>query len=77
MSCGISSQVFGLTLFFLSNRQVHMVLNGKSFQGYHIKAGVRQGSVLGPTFFLLYINDFPDDIICNIAMYADATTFYS
>ena len=53
-----------------------MVLNGKSFQGYHMKAGVRQGSVLGPTLFLQYIFDFID-VICNIAILADDTTLYS
>ena len=31
-SYGISGWVFGLTSFFLSNRQLHMVLDGKSFQ---------------------------------------------
>ena len=25
----------------------------------------------------LYINDLPDDVICDIAIYADDTTFYS
>ena len=39
--------------------------------------GVRQGSILGLTIFLLYINDLPDDVICNIAIYVDDTTFYS
>ena len=28
-------------------------------------------------FFLLYINNLPDDVICNIAIYADDTTLYS
>ena len=34
------------------------------------------GSILGQTFFLLYINDLPDDVIYNIAIYADDTTLY-
>ena len=29
------------------------------------------------TLFLLYVNDLPDDAICNIAIYADDTTLYS
>ena len=54
-----------------------MVLDLKSSQEYLVNAGVPQGSILGPTVFLLYINDLPDDVICNIAIYADDTTLYS
>ena len=50
-----------------------MVLDGKSLQEYLINAGVPQGYNIGPTLFLLYINDLPGDVICNIGTYADST----
>ena len=54
-----------------------VLLNVKSSQEYPVNVGVPQGSIHGPTLFLLYINDLPDDGICNIAIYADDTTLYS
>ena len=54
-----------------------MVLDGKSSQEYSVDTGVPQGSILGPTLFLLYIDDLPDDVICNIVIFADNTTLYS
>ena len=51
-----------------------MDLDMKSLQEYPINAGVPRGSVLGPTLFPLYISELPDNVFCNIAMYADDTT---
>ena len=76
-SHGISGQIFDLISSFLSNRRLQVVLDGKSSQEYPVNAGVPQGCILGPTLFLLYINDLPDDVICNIAIYADDTTLNS
>ena len=53
-----------------------MVLDGKSSQEYPVNAGVSQGSILGPTLFLLYINDLRD-VTSDIAIYVDDTTVCS
>ena len=72
----VSGQIFGLISSFLSNRQVRVVLDGKSSQEYPVNAGVLQSSILGPTLFLLHINDISVDFICDIAIYADDSTLY-
>ena len=69
-SYATSGQIFGLISSFLSSQQLRVVLNEKSSQEYTLNVGVS-------TFFLLYINDLPDDVICNICIYADDTTLYS
>ena len=76
-SYGISGQIFGLTSSFFSNRRLQVVLDGKSSQEYPVNAGVPQGSNLGPTLFLQYINYLSGDAICNIAVYADDNTLFS
>ena len=76
-SYGISGQIFGLISSFLSYRRLQVALDEKSSQDYPVNAGAPQGFILSPTLFLLYINDLPDDVICNTGIYADDTTLYS
>ena len=76
-SYGFSGQIFGFISSFLSNRRLGLVLNGKSSEENPVNAGVHQGSILDPSLFLLYINDFLDDVLFDIAIYADDTTLYS
>ena len=76
-SYGILGQIFSLIPSFLSNRWLQMVLDGKSSQEYPVNFGVPQGSILGPTLFLLYITNLPDNVICDIAIYDDDNTLYS
>ena len=40
-------------------------------------AGISHEIILGPTLFLLYINDLPNDVIYKLVIYADDTAFYS
>ena len=76
-SYGISGQIFGLISSFLSNRRLRAVLDGKPLKEYPVNARVPKGSILGPTLFLLYINDISDGVICDIVIYADDTNLFS
>ena len=75
-SYGISGQIFDLISFFLSNKLLPEVLDGKSSRDYSVNAGVLQGFILGLTLCLLYIKDLTEDVVHNIAIYADDTNLY-
>ena len=62
---------------FLKNRQQRVVLNGQSSSWAKVNAGVRQGSILVPLLFLIYINDLPNGLQSNPKLFADDTSLFS
>ena len=62
---------------YLSNRKQRVVINGFGSEWGLIEAGVPQGSVLGPLFFLIYSNDLENGIISNVKFFADDTSLFS
>ena len=62
---------------FLSNRFQQVVLNGRSSSWTPVCAGVPEGSILGPLFFLIYKNDLSKDISSAVKLFADDTSIFS
>ena len=75
--CGVSGQLLFLIQSFLKDRKQRTVLNGQSSNWGDISAGVPQGSILGPLFFLVYINDLAVGIKCNVKLFADDTSLFT
>lgn len=60
-------------LSFLDDRKFAIKINNEISQLKNIKAGVPQGSILGPTLFNIFVRDIPSPIKTFTAMYADDT----
>ena len=50
-------------------------LHGKSSQEYPANAVLPQCSIRGLIPLLLYINDLPDDVTCDTAIYPDDSKY--
>ena len=77
---GISVNLLNVITDFLYQRKQRVVLNGQHSPWSNVPAGVPQGSILGPLFFLIYINinDLSDGLNSNTKLIADDTSlFYS
>ena len=74
---GFSGNLMALLTDFLSNRKQGVVLNGQHSSWADIKAGVPQGSILGPLLFLVYINNLTENLHSNLKLFADDTSLFS
>ena len=75
-AAGVSGDVLRWFQSYLSGRRQRVVLPGSLSEWVYIKAGVPQGSILGPLLFLLYINDIVKNIGSNIRLFADDTSLF-
>ena len=62
---------------FLKDRKQRTILNGQSSSWGETSAGVPQDSILGPLFFLVYINDLTENLKCNVKLFADDTSLFT
>ena len=61
---------------FLSDRTQSVVVEGAKSGSVPVISGVPQGSVLGPSLFLFYINDISDGLTSTVRLFADDTMAY-
>lgn len=63
---------------FLTNRTQCVMIDGRVSDISYVTSGVPQGSVLGPLFFILYLNDLPSclSVTNNLSCFADDAKLY-
>ena len=74
---GISGNLSNVITNFLYQRKQRVVLNGMHSSWTNVEAGVARGSILGPLFFLIYINDLFDGLTSNPELFVDDTSLFS
>ena len=74
---GISGMALTWIKSYFFERKQFVEFNQTSSSEQTIKCGVPQGSILGPLFFILYINDLPNaSKVTEILIFADDTSIF-
>ena len=74
---GITGKLLDWIRSFLQGRKQRVTFNGVKSSWGDVLSGVPQGSVLGPIFFVVYINDLPQVLTNHCLLFADDTKLYS
>ena len=73
---GIEGEILDILCSFLADRKQKVTLDGENSDWEDVRAGVPQGSILGPILFLIYINDLVYAVSSDIRIFADDTYIF-
>ena len=77
LSChGIRNHTLNWIKSWISDRSQQVFLNGATSSQVRVKAGVPQGTVLGPLMFLIFINDIAENTQSQVRLFADDCLLY-
>ena len=62
---------------FFKEQRIKSSFKRTYFQHIYVNAEIPQGSILGLSFFLIYINELADELSCNAKLFADDTSLSS
>ena len=74
---GVPTNFVKLIHSYLSDRQLQVRVGNELSNSRPIRAGVPQGSVLGPKLFNIYISDIPSFAKTELGLYADDTAIFA
>ena len=74
---GVKGRVRGLSQQWLEGRMQIVAINERYSDWTDVSNCVQQGSVLGPTLFLMFINDLEDGVQSKVLKFADDTKLYN
>ena len=75
--CGFSPHSLKWMNSFLANRRQRVKVGNMHSEWATLSCGIPQGTVLGLTLFLVFINDLPTNLVGKPSIFADDSTVFS